>query len=64
MLRNIYKKNENKENDNKNSVFLHPRIDLKIPIRGTASEVVGIDSATRFKKTVNDRRIVTPGKVI
>lgn len=37
---------------------------FKIPIRGTASEVVGIDSATRFKKTVNDRRIVTPGKVI
>jgi hypothetical protein len=32
----------------------------KVPIRGTASDVVGIDSATRFKKTVNDRRIVTP----
>lgn len=32
-----------------------------IPIKGTASDVVGIDSATRFKNTVNDRRIVTPG---
>lgn len=31
-----------------------------IPIRGTASDVVGIDSATRFKNTVNDSRIVTP----
>jgi len=27
---------------------------------GTASDVVGIDSATKFKNTVNDRRIVTP----
>jgi hypothetical protein len=34
-----------------------------IPIRGTASDVVGIDSATKFKNTVSDRRIVTPGKV-
>jgi hypothetical protein len=32
-------------------------------MRGTASDVVGIDSATRFKKTVNDRRIVTPVNV-
>lgn len=31
-----------------------------IPIRGTASDVVGIDSATKFKNTVNDSRIVTP----
>lgn len=31
-----------------------------VPIRGTASDVVGIDSATRLRKTVNDRRIVTP----
>jgi hypothetical protein len=29
---------------------------------GTASDVVGIDSATKFKNTVNDRRIVTPVK--
>lgn len=33
-----------------------------IPIRGTASDVVGIDSATKFKNTVNDSRIVTPAK--
>lgn len=31
-----------------------------IPIRGTASDVVGIDSATKFKNTVSDSRIVTP----
>lgn len=36
--------------------FLHK------PIRGTASDVVGIDSATKFKNTVNDSRIVTPVK--
>lgn len=29
---------------------------------GTASDVVGIDSATRLRNTVNDRRIVTPDK--
>lgn len=32
-----------------------------VPISGTASDVVGMDSATRFKNTVNDNRIVTPG---
>lgn len=32
-----------------------------VPIRGTASDVVGIDSATRFRNTVNDSSIVTPG---
>lgn len=31
-----------------------------VPISGTASDVVGMDSATRFKNTVNDNRIVTP----
>lgn len=31
-----------------------------VPISGTASEVVGIDSATRLRNTVNERRIVTP----
>lgn len=31
-----------------------------VPISGTASDVVGIDSATRLRKTVNERRIVTP----
>lgn len=31
-----------------------------VPIRGTASDVVGIDSATRFRNTVSDSRIVTP----
>lgn len=30
------------------------------PINGTLSEVVGIDSATIFKKTVKERSIVTP----
>lgn len=35
-----------------------------IPIRGTASDVVGIDSATKFKNTVNDSRIVTPVKFV
>lgn len=31
-----------------------------VPIRGTASDVVGMDSATRFRNTVKDRSIVTP----
>lgn len=31
-----------------------------VPIRGTASDVVGIDSATRFRKTVSESSIVTP----
>lgn len=30
------------------------------PRSGTASDVAGIVSATMFKKTVNDSRIVTP----
>ena len=30
------------------------------PISGTASDVGGIVSATRSRKTVNDSRIVTP----
>ena len=30
-----------------------------LPIRGTASEVVGMISDTRFMKTVSDRRTVT-----
>lgn len=35
-------------------------VDRALPKRGTASEVAGIVSATMFRKTVNDRRIVTP----
>jgi len=35
-------------------------IDCYVPISGTASEVGGIVSATSCRKTVNDRRIVTP----
>jgi len=31
-------------------------------INGTASEVLGIDSETVFRNTVNERRIVTSGK--
>lgn len=37
-------------------------VGVLLPIKGTASEVVGIDSATRFRNTVNDNRIVTPEK--
>lgn len=37
---------------------------VDIPIRGTASDVVGIDSATKFRNTVNDRRMVTPANVL
>lgn len=33
---------------------------MVVPIRGTASDVDGIFSATRFRKTVNDNKIVTP----
>lgn len=32
----------------------------KRPIKGTASDVGGIVSATRSKKTVNESKIVTP----
>lgn len=36
-------------------------IQLKyVPRSGTASDVAGIVSATIFKKTVNDNKIVTP----
>ena len=31
-----------------------------LPSKGTASEVAGIVSATIFRKTVNDKRIVIP----
>lgn len=31
-----------------------------IPIKGTASDVVGIFSATRLRNTVNERSMVTP----
>jgi hypothetical protein len=34
----------------------------KIPIKGTASDVAGIFSATIFRKTVNDNKIVTPAR--
>ena len=33
-----------------------------LPIRGTASEVVGMISDTKFMKTVSDRRTVTSVK--
>ena len=33
-----------------------------LPIRGTASEVVGMISDTKFMKTVSDRRTVTSAK--
>lgn len=33
---------------------------LSLPMSGTASDVVGIFSATRLRKTVNERRMVTP----
>ena len=33
-----------------------------IPNNGTASDVAGIVSATIFKNTVKDNKIVTPGK--
>jgi len=35
----------------------------RLPINGTASDVVGIFSATKFRNTVNDRSIVTPEKL-
>ena len=33
---------------------------MKLPNNGTASDVAGIVSATIFKNTVRDNRIVTP----
>lgn len=45
--------------------FLHFLLLLLYPPRsGTASDVAGIVSATIFKNTVNDRRIVTPVKEV
>ena len=35
-----------------------------LPIRGTASDVVGIIAETRFMKTVSDRRTVTSARGI
>lgn len=36
------------------------KVNKYVPINGTASDVVGIDSATRFRKTVSDSKMVTP----
>lgn len=33
-----------------------------LPNKGTASDVAGIVSATMFRNTVRERRIVTPGR--
>lgn len=45
------------------SYFAESRHDLRnLPNNGTASEVAGIVSATIFKNTVNDNKIVTPTK--
>lgn len=35
-----------------------------VPMSGTASEVVGIFSATRLRNTVRDSNIVTPAKMV
>lgn len=35
---------------------------INLPNSGTASDVAGIVSATIFRNTVNDSKIVTPGK--
>lgn len=34
-----------------------------LPKSGTASDVAGIVSATMFRNTVNDNKIVTPEKI-
>lgn len=34
----------------------------RLPNKGTASDVAGIVSATMFRNTVRERRIVTPGR--
>ena len=39
-------------------------VDFCLPIRGTASDVVGIIAETRFMKTVSDRRTVTSARGI
>lgn len=36
---------------------------INLPKSGTASDVAGIVSATIFKNTVNDSKIVTPGNI-
>ena len=38
-------------------------INIHVLIKGTASEVFGIDSETVLRKTVSDRRIVTSENV-
>lgn len=46
---------------NDNDIYRHHAsrdILLVLPMRGTASDVVGIDSATRFRNTVSDSSIV------
>lgn len=40
----------------------HTTLQIILPSNGTASEVAGIVSATIFKNTVNDNKIVTPMK--
>lgn len=43
-------------------VWVYKINSIFVPISGTASDVVGMDSATRFKNTVNDNKIVTPAR--
>lgn len=42
------------------TLWLFPVVLQCLPTRGTASEVVGIFSATKLRNTVNDNKIVTP----
>lgn len=41
--------------------YNHKRHQIRLPNRGTASDVAGMVSATILRKTVKDNRIVTPG---
>ena len=45
-----------------NRIFLSVWLFDSLPIRGTASDVVGIIAETRFMKTVSDRRTVTSAR--
>lgn len=58
-----FKKNEKKWRKTRiyehNWVIIEYWAQKSIPISGTASEVVGIDSATKLRNTVNDNKMVT-----
>lgn len=57
---NAFKHNIKKSHNTAQHRYIIHKCYIYLPNRGTASEVAGIVSATMLRKTVRDKRIVTP----